>query len=138
MKVGENFIQHTCFRLERGQEKSACRVSFILVLHVKIAVIQSLRKADYGGASLDFAIFIHFVSIQKQQTQMTVILQRFDLIGADMILQKHLTRSIEECLSLIYLSLVLNCTLFFQINTKISKTELNFSSRFTTLHNFLE
>ena len=35
---------------------SACRVSFILVLHVKIAVIQSLRKASHGGASLKFAI----------------------------------------------------------------------------------
>ena len=63
MKVEENFIQHTCFRLERGQEKSACRVSFILVLQVKIAVIQSPRKADHGGASLKFAIFLHFVPI---------------------------------------------------------------------------
>ena len=57
MKVGENYIQHTCFRIEKGQEKSACRVSFILVFHVKIAVIQSLRKASYGGASLKFAGF---------------------------------------------------------------------------------
>ena len=59
MKVGENFIQHTC--LERGQEKSARRFSFILVLHVKITVILSLRKADYHRASLKFAIFRHFV-----------------------------------------------------------------------------
>ena len=63
MKVGENFTQHTCFRLERGQENSACRVPFILVFHVKIAVIQSLRKAYYGGDSLKFAIFGHFVPI---------------------------------------------------------------------------
>ena len=64
MTVGENFIQHTCFRLERGQEKSTCRVFiFILELQVKIAVIQSLRKADYGGAPLKFAIFRHFVPI---------------------------------------------------------------------------
>ena len=63
MKVGENFIQLTCFRLERGQETSAYSVSFILVLHVKIAVVQSLRKADYDGASFKFAIFRHFVSM---------------------------------------------------------------------------
>ena len=63
MKVGENFIQNTCFRLEKGHEKSVCRVSFSLVLHVKIAVIQSPRKADYDGASLKFAIFRHFVPI---------------------------------------------------------------------------
>ena len=63
MKVRENFIQHTCFRLERGQEKSAGRVPFILVLHEKIDVIQPLRKVDYGGASLKFAIFRHFVPI---------------------------------------------------------------------------
>ena len=44
-EVVENFVQHTCFRVERGQEKSACRVSFILTLHVKIAVIQSIRRA---------------------------------------------------------------------------------------------
>ena len=61
MKVGEKFIR---FRLERGQEKSACmQIFFILVLHVKIAVIQSLRKADYGGASLKFAIFRHFLLV---------------------------------------------------------------------------
>ena len=63
MKVGENLIQYTCFGLERGQGKSVCRVSFILILHVKTAVIQSLRKADYGGALLKFAIFRHFVPI---------------------------------------------------------------------------
>ena len=63
MKVEENFIQNTCFRLERGQENSACKVSFILVLQEKIAVVQSLRKADYGGASFKFAIFGHFVPI---------------------------------------------------------------------------
>ena len=61
MKVGENFIQHTCLKLERGQDKSACIVSFVLVLHVKIAVTQSLRKVDYEGASLKFAIFRYFV-----------------------------------------------------------------------------
>ena len=77
MKVGENFIQHTCFRLERGQKKSACRVSFILVLYVKIAVIQSLRKADYGGASLDFATDPNDSNSSK-----------IHLIGADMISQK--------------------------------------------------
>ena len=76
MKVGENFIQHTCFRLERSQENSACRVSFILVLHLKISVIQSLKKADYDGGLLKFAIFRHFVLMLMQQTQMTVILQR--------------------------------------------------------------
>ena len=70
-------MQHTCFRLERGQEKSACRVSFILILPVKIAVIQSLRKADCDGASLKFAISGHFVPILKQQSQMTVILQKY-------------------------------------------------------------
>ena len=48
MKVGENFMQHICFRLERGQEESACRATFILVLHVKIDVKQSVRKADYA------------------------------------------------------------------------------------------
>ena len=63
MKVGEILTKHTYFRLERGQEKSACRVSFILVLHVKIVVIQSLRKADDGSASLKFAIFRNFVPI---------------------------------------------------------------------------
>ena len=63
MKVGENFIQHTSVRLERGQGKSACRVSFILTLHVKIAVVQSLRKPNYGSASLKFVIFRHFVPI---------------------------------------------------------------------------
>ena len=63
MKVEESFMQHTCFRLERSREKSACRVSSILVLHLKIAVKQSLRKADNGGASLKFAIVRHFVSI---------------------------------------------------------------------------
>ena len=63
MKNGESFIQQSCFRLERGQEKSACRVSFMLVLQVKIAVIQSLKKADSGGASLKFANFRHFVPI---------------------------------------------------------------------------
>ena len=46
MKVGENFIQHTCFRSERGQEKSACRVSFVLVLHVKIAVRPRSNKLN--------------------------------------------------------------------------------------------
>ena len=64
------------FMSERGK-KSACRVSFILVLHLKIAVIQSLRKADYFGASLKFAIFRHFVPIKKQQTRMKVILPRY-------------------------------------------------------------
>ena len=54
MIVAENFKEHTCFRLERGQEKSACRVPFILVLHKKIAVVQFLRKANYGSASLKF------------------------------------------------------------------------------------
>ena len=63
MHVGENFIHHTCFRLERSREKSACRVYFILVLHVKIAVLQSLGKADYGAASSKFAILRHFVPI---------------------------------------------------------------------------
>ena len=41
-------MQQVCFRLERGQEKSACRAAFILILHVKIAVIQSVRKAYYA------------------------------------------------------------------------------------------
>ena len=48
---------------ERDFQKLACRVSFILVIHVKTAVIQSLRKADYGSDSLKFAIFRHFVPI---------------------------------------------------------------------------
>ena len=65
MEVEENFVQYACFILERGQEKSAPRVSFILVLHVKTAVIQSLRRADYGGASLKFATSRHFVPIQS-------------------------------------------------------------------------
>ena len=57
-------MQHTGFRLESGQHvEPGCRVSFILAHHVKIAVMQSLRKADYGGASLKFAIFRHFVPI---------------------------------------------------------------------------
>ena len=41
-------MQHICFRLERGQEKSACRAAFILVLHVKTDVEQSVGKADYA------------------------------------------------------------------------------------------
>ena len=36
---------------------------------MKIAVIQSLRKADYGGASLKFAIFANFVPIYTGKTK---------------------------------------------------------------------
>ena len=54
-------------------------VSFILVFHVKIAVILSLRKADYGWASLKFAIFTHFVPIDSNCS-------KIHLIGVDIIL----------------------------------------------------
>ena len=54
MKSGENFTQRTRFRLEEGLDNSACRVSFVLVLQVKISVIQSLRRVDSGSASLKF------------------------------------------------------------------------------------
>ena len=75
MNVRENFIQLTCFRLEIGQEKSACRVSFILVLHV---VIKSVRKANYDGASLKFAIVRNFNCSQLKATDpKTVILPRY-------------------------------------------------------------
>ena len=45
MKVGENFIQRNCFRSERGQ-KSAWKISLILVPHVKLDVIQSLKACS--------------------------------------------------------------------------------------------
>ena len=47
MKVGENFIQHTRLRSERGEETSASRV-FSILLHVKIAVIPSLSPISVG------------------------------------------------------------------------------------------
>ena len=99
-------MQHTCFRLKRSQEKSACRVSFILALHVKTALIQYLRKADCGGASLKFAIFRHFVPKSNRPKDSNS--SKIHLIGVDTILQKHHIRSIEECLSLIYKSLFSN------------------------------
>ena len=86
MKVGENFIQHTCSRLERGQEKSACRVCFILVLHVNIVVIQPFRKADYGSASLKFAILDTLFPFKSNRPQNSNS-SKIHLIGVDIVLQ---------------------------------------------------
>ena len=87
MKVGGNFIQHTCFRLERCREKSVCTVSFILVLHVKIAVIQSIRNADYSGASLKFAI-VDILFPFKGNRPKDSNSSKVHLIGVDIILRK--------------------------------------------------
>ena len=108
MLVNSNFtFDHIylihCFRSERGQEKSACRVSFISVLHVKI--IEPFRKADYNGASLKFAIFRHFVLDLKATDTNDSNSSKIHLTGVDKT--RH-TPSIEECLSLIYPSLALN------------------------------
>ena len=63
MKAGENFIQQLVLDWRETKRSQHAEFLFILVLHVKIDVIQSLRKADYGGASLNFAIFRYFVLI---------------------------------------------------------------------------
>ena len=102
MKVGKNFIQHTCFTVEGGREKSACSVSFILVLRVKIAVIQSLRKDGYEGCGfIEICNFSTFCSHLKATNSNDSNSSKIHLISVDMILQKHHTRSTEECLSLI-------------------------------------
>ena len=53
---------------------------------MKIAVIQSLRKADCSGASLKSAIFRHFVPKSNRPKDSNS--SKIHLIGVDIILQK--------------------------------------------------
>ena len=69
MKNGETFTQLTRFRLplERDQEYSACRVSFIWLLQVKIAIIlnnYSMKQPDlyyFGTIKMTSQAWSNFV-----------------------------------------------------------------------------
>ena len=75
------------FRLERGQEKSACRVSFILALYVKIAVISLLEKPILAVLHWNFQ-FLDILFPFKSNRPKNSNSSKIHFIGVDIILQK--------------------------------------------------
>ena len=74
--------------------KKSQHAEFLLFWY-STTVIQSLRRADYGDASLKFAIFRHFVPISKPQTHSNF--SKTHLIGVDLRERSEIIRGGEGC-----------------------------------------